>query len=135
MTNGERADRLLEEAVAVGDELRGALARGRWNLVVRRAQEIVEFVIKALLNEMSVEYPRTHDAVPLLVQALARRKIEVDREFVNWLSGFSSELAEIRSPAFYHEIVVAESRALEAASGAERVLAFGREFIVRLRRP
>jgi len=77
MTNRERADQLLAEGVAIAGEMRQALEGRRWNLAVRRAQEVVELVTKSLLNEMGVEYPREHDAAPVLTEAL-RRSREVD---------------------------------------------------------
>lgn len=40
-----------------------------------------------------------------------------------------------RSPAFYQEIVVSDAEARDAVDGAERVLAFGRDLLARLRRP
>ena len=56
MTNGERADRLVAEARQIAREMRRALDEEAWNLATRRAQEALELVIKALLNEMSVDY-------------------------------------------------------------------------------
>ena len=52
MTNHERADRLLAEAAAIAEEARHAVERRRWNLAARRAQEVVELIVKGLLNEM-----------------------------------------------------------------------------------
>lgn len=133
MTNGERADRLFAEAQAVAEELSGALSRGRWNLAARRAQEVVELVVKALLNEMGTEYPRVHDVVPTFADTVRQRGVDVDSAFLDWLHGFSSRLSEIRGPAFYHEIGVAEAEARAAVDGAARVLAFGLDFLARLR--
>ena len=133
MTNGERADRLLAEAQAVAGELSDAIAGGRWNLATRRAQEIVELVVKGLLNEMGTEYPRAHDVVPTFVDTTRQRGLEVDPAFLDWLRALSSRLTELRGPAFYHEIGMAEAEARAAAAGAERVLVFGRDFLGRLR--
>ena len=55
MTNGERADRLLGEARQIAGEMKRALDDEAWNLATRRAQEVLELAIKALLNEMSVD--------------------------------------------------------------------------------
>ena len=60
MTNGERADRLAHEARQIAGEMLRTLDDEAWNLATRRAQEALELVIKALLNEMSVDYPKTH---------------------------------------------------------------------------
>lgn len=133
MTSRERADQLFSEAPAIADDMRKALDGGRWNLVARRAQEVVEPVVKGLLNEMGIEYPRTHDAAPLLAEALRQRRLEADPGFLDWLNEMSARLSEIRAPAFYHEIEVPEAEARVAAGAADRVLAFGRELLARLR--
>lgn len=133
MTNGERADRLVGEALGVAGEMQRALADGRWNLAARRAQEVVELVLKGLLAEMSVDYPRSHDVAPVFVEAVHERGIEVDAGFLAWLVPLSARLADVRAPAFYQEIAVEEGEAREAVGGAERVLAFGQELVARLR--
>lgn len=135
MTNGERADRLLSEARRIAEEMRRTFQQESWNLAFRRAQEVVELVIKGLLAEMSVDYPRTHDPAPVLVETVKQRGIQADAAFLASLVGLSAHLAELRSPAFYQEIVVSDSEAREAVDGAERVLAFGRDLLARLRRP
>jgi hypothetical protein len=48
--------------------------------------------------------------------------------------GALARLAQIRAPAFYQEIAVSENEAGAAVEGAERVLAFGRDLLARLRR-
>lgn len=134
MTNRERANQLFSEAPGIAGEMRSALERKRWNLAVRRAQEVIEPVTKALLNEMGIEYPRTHDPAPVLVETVKRRRLEVDPAFLEWLNRLSGWLAEIRGPAFYHEIEVNEADAREAVEAADRVLAFGQDCLARLRR-
>ena len=133
MTNGERADRLLSDAQDVVGEVRSALSRQRCNLAARRAQEVIELVIKALLNEMGVEYARTHDPAPLLASTLRARHLDYDPAFLDRLAALSAELAEIRSPAFYQEMAVGETEARGYAEGAERALEFGRNRLARLR--
>jgi len=133
MTNRERADLLFAEAPGIAEEMRRSLGRQRWNLAARRAQEVIELVVKGLLAEMGVEYPRTHDAAPVLVEAIRRRHVEADPDFLEWLSEFSGRLAGIRGPAFYHEIQVGEGEAREAVEAADRILAFGQDFLARLR--
>ena len=133
MTNHERATRLLDEAQAILQEMRGAGERGQRNLAARRAQEVVELVVKALLNEMGVEYPRTHDGAPLLVEELRRRHLDADPPFLDWLRGISSRLAELRGPAFYHEVEVGEGEARDAVDAAQRVLVAGQRLLAGLR--
>ena len=133
MTNRERADQLFLEAQEIVEDMRRALERIRWNRAARRAQEVIELVLKALLNEMGVEYPRSHDPAPALVRAVRDRRIEVDLPFLEWLSELSDRLAEIRGPAFYHEIEVAEAEARTAVVAADRILIFGENLLSRLR--
>ena len=82
---------------------------------------------------MGVDYPWTHDPAPVLVETLRQRKTQVDAIDLASLVDLSAHLAELRGPAFYQEIVVSDSEAREAV--AERVLVFGRDLLVRLRRP
>jgi HEPN domain-containing protein len=133
VTNRERADQLFAEAPAIAEDMQRALERGRWNLAARRAQEVTELVVKGLLNEMGVEYPRTHDPAPVLVETIRRRRVEADPAFLDWLSGLSGRLAEIRGPAFYHEIEVGEAEARAAVGAANRVLSFGQQLLGQLR--
>jgi HEPN domain-containing protein len=133
VTNHERADQLLAEAAEIAQDMRRALDGGRWNLAARRAQEVIELVVKGLLNEMGVECPRTHDAAPALVETIRGRHLQADPAFLDWLTGLSGKLAEIRGPAFYHEIEVSEEEARGAVDAADRVQVFGRDLLTRLR--
>lgn len=135
MTNGEQADRLMEEAEGIAGDMRRALDRGRWNLAARRAQEIVELVVKGLLGEMGIDYPRTHDPAPLLAETIRRSGTPVEESVLGWLCELSSHLAEIRAPAFYHEVEIPEAEARVAVDGAERVVGWGRGLLARLRAP
>ena len=96
MTNGERAARLIREARRVAAEMRSDMEAGDWNLSARRAQEVVELVIKAVLAALSIDYPKTHDPAPVLAQAIRARRLEVDPAVLEWLRPLSARLAEIR---------------------------------------
>ena len=133
VTNSERADQLLADADAIAGEMRSALALHRWNLAVRRAQEVIELVAKGLINEMGVEYPRTHDPVPALIDTIRQRRVDADQAFLDRLRSLSRELADLRGPAFYQEIALREDQASGAVDGAEKVLRFGRVLVGRLR--
>ena len=133
MTNRERANQLLAEAAEIAGEMRRALERGGWNLAARRAQEVIELVVKGLLNEMGVEYPRTHDPAPVLAETIRRRQVKTDAAFLVWLTTRSGQLAKIRGPAFYLEIQVDEVEGRSAVEAADRVLIFGQELLRRVR--
>jgi hypothetical protein len=64
-----------------------------------------------------------------LVQTIRQRRLRVDPAFLEWLSGLSRRLAEIRGPAFYHEIEVDEAEARSAADAADRVLGFRKDLL------
>ena len=133
MTNGERADRLVREAQQIAGEMQRALADEAWNLATRRAQEALELTIKALLNEMSVDYPKIHDPAPVFAQAIRARGIAVDVGFLDSLAALSQELATIRGPAFYQEIVVTDAQARDWVQRVERALQLGEDLLRRLR--
>ena len=134
MTNGERADRLIREARQIAGEMRRALADEAWNLATRRAQEALELAIKALLSEMTVDYPKVHDPAPVFVHAVRARGIEVDVAALDSLMIVSQELASIRGPAFYQETAVSEAQARDWVQRVERALEFAEELLRRLRR-
>ena len=134
MTNGERADRLIREASQIAGEMRRALADEAWNLATRRAQEALELAIKALLSEITVDYPKIHDPAPVFVHAVRARGIEVDVAVLDSLATLSQELASIRGPAFYQETVVTEAQARDWVQHVERALDFLEDLLKRLRR-
>jgi HEPN domain-containing protein len=124
----------MMEADAIAAEMRHAIEGQRWNLAARRAQEVVEPIVKGLLSEMGVDYPRTHDPAPILVEELGRRSLVGDPGGLDWLSRVSSRLAALRGPAFYQEVEVAEAEAREAANAASRARALGSDLLARLRK-
>ena len=133
MTNGERADRLFREVRQIAGEMRRALLDEAWNLATRRSQEALELAVKALLSEMSVDYPKTHDAVPVFARSIRARQIDVDAEILASLAALSQELAGIRSPAFYQEVTVTEAQARAWVRGVEEALHFAERLLASLR--
>jgi HEPN domain-containing protein len=127
VTNGERANRLLREASQIAGQMARALDDEAWNLATRRAQEALELTIKALLNAMSVEYPRTHNPAPIFAQAVRERGIGVDSSVLDSLAVLSRELANLRGPAFCQETVVTDAQARDWVQRVERVLQVGED--------
>ena len=134
MTNGERADRLVREVRQIAGEMKRALDDEAWNLATRRAQEVLELVIKALLNEISVDYPKTHDPAPVFAQAIRARGIGVDVGVLDSLTVLSQELAKIRGPVFYQETVVTDAQARDWVQRVELALRFGEDLLKQLRK-
>ena len=134
MTNGERADRLVREVRQIAGEMKRALDDEAWNLATRRAQEVLQLVIKALLNEISVDYPKTHDPAPVFAQAIRARGIGVDVGVLDSLTVLSQELAKIRGPVFYQETVVTDAQARDWVQRVELALRFGEDLLKQLRK-
>jgi hypothetical protein len=134
MKNEERADRLLSEAVNILNELEQSLKIGNWNLTVRRAEEVVELVLKGLLAQLGIDYPKVHDVAPIFKRSVEERGIKVDDEFMNWLIEISADLSIKRAPSFYFEAEYDEDDAMNAAKGAEEVIKFGKRFIESVRK-
>lgn len=57
MNNLETGEKLLAEARLDLERVREEYNQGRWNRVVRAAQEAVEHSLKGLLKMMGIEYP------------------------------------------------------------------------------
>lgn len=87
MTNRDMASKDIRRAAVIVDEARGLLARGVWNLVVRRCQEAVELALKGALRWAALEVPKVHDVGPHLAR-------HADR-FPEWLRSEVAQLAEI----------------------------------------
>ena len=83
---------------------------------------------------MSVDYPKTHDPVPVFAQAIRARGIGVDEAVLDSLMALSQELAKIRGPAFYQETVVTDAQARDWVQRVERALQFEEDLLRRLRK-
>jgi hypothetical protein len=133
MKNIDRANKLLSEADTIFSEIEKPLKSKNWNLAIRRAQEVVELVLKAMLTELGIEYPKIHDIAPLFKKVVEERKIRGYGKFLDWLVEFSADLASKRAPAFYFEAEYKEEDASSAVDGAKRVIDFGKSFIISIR--
>ena len=90
-------------------------------LALRRAQEVIEFVLKGLLLLMGAGYPKSHDPAPAFFRVAKARGLEIDPAWEQDIVALSGELAEKRAPAFYGEIPVTEEEARRAVEGAASV--------------
>mgnify|MGYP000244577948 CR=1 FL=1 len=114
-----RAERCMREAEQ-------AFKEGDWNLTIRRVQEGVELMMKAILRFVGVEVPKMHDVADIVIKKLEEKGVEVgeDKERVKEISHV---LSKMRAPAFYGEVVYGEEE-------AKRVMQEGKWVMVRLRR-
>ncbi|MEW6756021.1 MAG: HEPN domain-containing protein [Candidatus Latescibacterota bacterium] len=122
MTNHETAERLVEEAGAIAEEMEAACQGSRWNLTVRRAQEVVELSLKGLLKALGLEYPRVHDVGDAFVAAVAQKGVVVAPDALSRIRQVSSYLARDRAPAFYLEADFSAEQAQRAQEDAQFVL-------------
>lgn len=133
MTNFESGEKLLKEAEECLEEMVLAYQRKSWNLVIRRAQEVVELGLKGLLKMMGIEYPKVHDPSEYLFQILEATGIEIEETTREQIKGISASLAAKRAPAFYLEREYSKEEASEAIKEAEFVRGFVKEIQRRLR--
>ena len=133
MTNFEKAEPLLEEAKWILKEARRAFKQQAWNLTMRRAQEVVELVLKATLLAMSVDYPKAHDVGEALGRVLKAKEIPVREKTIRELKEISRKLAAERAPAFYYESEYSQEEAQQAVKWAEKVMRFGTHMKKRLK--
>lgn len=116
MTNKSLAKAYFEQVKSVQEEINLHWQASSWHLVVRRAQEAVELILKALLRRLAVEVPRLHDVGGLLQKEKERlpesvkdnlpriisisRRLRQERE----LSYYGDEEQELPPSALYTEI-------------------------------
>lgn len=91
------------------------------NMVVRRAQEVVELTLKGALKILGVEYPKIHDVGKIFEQMMKRKIGEFDKEEMKRIVRISARLAEDRGPSFYGEKIFKREEAEEAYSDAKFV--------------
>ncbi len=61
-TDRELGERFLKEAEWIFEiDLKNALREENYNIVVRRAQEVVELSLKGCLRMLGIDYPKVHD--------------------------------------------------------------------------
>jgi HEPN domain-containing protein len=91
------------------------------NIVVRRAQEVVELVLKGALKILGIEYPKIHDVGKIFEQMVKRKIGEFDEEVMERIVRISARPAEDRGPSFYGEKIFKREEAEEAYSDAKFV--------------
>jgi len=128
VNNFDTGERLISTARECYDELLRAYDRGSWNIVVRRAQEVVEMSLKGLLKTMGVEYPKSHHVGGIFGRVCIERGLKVEPKQLDEFENISSYLADARAPAFYMEKIYNKQNADKAKTDAENVLNFARSF-------
>lgn len=106
MTRNLRVEgrRLIREGERIlRRDAHGALADRDFNMVVRRAQEAVELVLKGALKMLGADYPKTHDVASALSEQARRKLKAVDPSALNQIEEISLWLSQARAPSFYFE--------------------------------
>ena len=122
MKNFESGDQLLRDAEIYYEELHSMYEKERWNIVIRRAQEVVELSLKGVLKMMGIEYPKVHNIAPLFVKLFQEKGIKLEKDMVEKLLMTSEILAKERAPSFYGEKVYSKEDADNAKKGAKDIL-------------
>jgi HEPN domain-containing protein len=77
-----------------------ALSEKNNPMCIRRSQEALELITKALLRYMAIEYPREHDVGDSLVY-IEKKLPEYLKSEIPSLRNLLTELARVCGPAFY----------------------------------
>ena len=119
----EEGLRLIREAGGIlRRDAQGALSEKDFNLVVRRAQEVVELALKGALKMLGVDYPKVHDVAPLFSDQLRQKKGVSDPTVLQRIEEASLWLAQSRAPSFYFDREYGEEDAEQALKDAAFVL-------------
>lgn len=117
--NCERGEDLISEAQRIiHRDLEGALQEEDFNMVVRRAQEVVEFTLKGGLKILGVEYPKEHDVGKVFGEAVRKKVKNADEPTLEKIATISKNLKEDRAPSFYGEKHYAKKEANDAYNEA-----------------
>ena len=133
MNNFQRGEKLLSEAENISRELTNVFEGNLANLTVRRAQEVVEISLKALLKMMGIEYPKVHDVGNLLEEVVEKRGIKTQEGILERVKKISSYLARDRASSFYFEKDYTLKEAKKAKEDALDVLNFAKKLAQRIK--
>ncbi len=98
----EEGLRLIREAESIfRRDAQGALNDKDYNMVVRRAQEVVELTLKGALKILGIDYPKVHDIAPLFLEQLRQKRGIDDPKVLQRIEEISLWLAQSRTPSFY----------------------------------
>ncbi len=122
MTNHDSGENLLKDAEVYYEEMQRMFEKEKWNIVVRRAQEVVELSLKGILKIMGIDFPKVHNVAPLFVNLLREKGIELGKEVYERILSISLLLAKDRAPAFYGEKVYSREEAEIAQKGAKEIV-------------
>jgi len=132
MNNFGRGKKLIDEAKDCYLDLSEAYKRKSWNLVIRRAQEVVELCLKGILKMMGIEYPKIHDVGELFARVVRGKIIDIEEEKIKKIKETSANLSRERSRAFYMERDFNKSEAEKAKEDAEKILNWTKRLAIKI---
>jgi len=119
----EAGETLIRESESIlRRDVQSALDEGDFNMVVRRAQEVVELALKGALRMLGVDYPKVHDVAPVFSEQVRQKRGAVDVEVLEQIEDISFWLSQARAPSFYLERDYGEEDARQALRDAVFVL-------------
>ena len=119
----EAGETLIRESESIlRRDVQSALDEGDFNMVVRRAQEVVELALKGALRMLGVDYPKVHDVAPVFSEQVRQKQAVVDVEVLERIEDISFWLSQARAPSFYLERDYGEEDARQALRDAVFVL-------------
>lgn len=115
MNNLESGKELIFTAGRIKNrDLEVARQEDDFNMVVRRAQEVVELTLKGALKILGIEYPKVHDVAKIFAETAKKKLGKIDSEVLNKITYISARLSEDRIPSFYGDRTYSNEEAEEA---------------------
>jgi len=133
MKNFKSGKDLLKDAQRHYRQLVDAYDERWWNIVVRRAQEVVELSLKGILKMECIEYPKIHDIGAVFVKTMKEKGIELEEEMYEKIIEISDYLAKERGPSFYGEKRYTKKDAKKAKEFAETIIEITRKILKKLK--
>lgn len=119
MNTRESGEKLIAEARRILErDVRRALDDGDHNLAVRRAQEVVELMLKGALKVLGIDYPKVHDVAPVFTTEARSRIVDLRQLDLERIEEISFWLSQARAPSFYMEKDYSEADAEKAFADA-----------------
>lgn len=130
MNTVEEGKKLIRQGQWVLErDLQTALEAGNFNLAVRRAQEVVELVLKGGLRALGADYPKVHDVASAFCEQVRQKSPAADEEVLEQIRIISLWLSEARAPSFYFERDYGVDDARRAFQDARFVLSEVKEIL------
>ena len=133
MKNFKSGEDLLKDAQKHYKQLVDAYNERWWNIVIRRAQEVVELSLKGILKMECIEYPKIHDIGAVFVKMMKEKGIELEERIYKKIIEISDYLAKERGPSFYGEKIYTKKDAEKAKEYAEKIIEITRKILKKLK--